>query len=238
VPVEGAASVVPALALRIHRVDGAVDYVFSAPDASPRQAGGIRFEGRFGWVRVRGGKAVAQGFSAMRRFRGFGIDLTARDAWTGAASAIDVRTHSVTTTAPLPTDGSLNGHVILFANPRYTRNTTYRIERIEAAGKERRIVLAQSVMLGRGQVGKVPDEKSITTVIPHEYARTVTRSESGFFDGKRVCTEAGACATVTGTKHGQGILNLDRSSAFKPGDVFHYYDLQSGDTFEIPLSPR
>jgi hypothetical protein len=235
-PVDGPASAVPAAAVRVQRADGDADYVFSAPDAAPRRAAGAEFEGRFAWVRVRAGKAIASGFSAVRRFRGFGLDVRARDAWTGDASAIDVAAHAVSTSASLPTDGSLNGHVIVFSNPRYTRNTAYRIERVEAAGKARRIVLAQSVVLGRGQVGKAAGGKSITTVIPHEYARTVTRTESGFFNGKRICTEAGACATVTGTRHAQGILEVDRSAPFQPGDVFQYIDLQAGDRFEIPLS--
>lgn len=230
--VEGPDSAVPAVAVRIERKDGATDYVFSSGDAERRQAGGMTFAGRFAYVRTVGGKAVAVSLAGAKEFSGFGVRIAPpRDAWRGAVSKVEE--DSVTTSTPLATDGSLNGAFIVFGNARYSRTTAWRIERVTASGAMRRIHLGKPVTLGRGQVGKIVDAQTLTTVIPHGYARTVTGNDSGFFTGKRICTQAGACTTVRGFV--QGVLTVDDSSAFRPGDVFRYYDLQAGDTFEIPV---
>ena len=234
-PVEGPAGEVPQVAVRVERTDGTVDYLFSSGDDVPRRAAGATFAGRFIHVRLRDNKPVAAEVAGTREFHGYGLDIrTPRDAWRGTVAAVDYETNVLTTSAPLPAGSSLEGAVIYLSNPRYSRNSAYRIERVEEVGGRRRIRLAQTIVLGRGQVGKVVDARSLTTVIPHEYARTVQRGESGFFQGKRIATAAGASTLITGTHYSEGLLRVENTAGFRPGEVFRYYDVQAGDTFTVP----
>ena len=140
--------------------------------------------------------------------------------------------------ARLPTDGSLEGQVIVFDNPHYSRTTAYRIVRVEVAAGRTRIHLDGTLLLGKGMVGAVKDARTLTSLIPHEYARTViTRSGSGFFHGKRIRTAAGAASEIVNVRHGQPMsLTVQSTKGFHAGDVFHYDDVQPGDHFAIILT--
>ncbi len=156
---------------------------------------------------------------------------------TGWVTAVDTENNAVTTSAALPEDGSLNGAVIYFTNPGYSRNTAYRIDRIEKAGAETRIYLHATVGLGFGRVEAVPDARTLTSSVPHEYANSVRRANgSGFFNAKRIRSASGAVTRIVAVRYGVPMtLAVESSSAFKPGEVFYYDDIQPGDTFDIPL---
>jgi hypothetical protein len=116
---------------------------------------------------------------------------------------------------------------------RYSRTTAYRISRIERT----RVYLSGTTVLGKGQVDRISDAGALVTSIPHEYARSVKNKDSGFFQGKLIRAASGASAHVKSIGYGQPMtLFVDSASEFHPGETFHYYDLQPGDTFEIPLT--
>ena len=155
--------------------------------------------------------------------------------WSGTIDAVDTENNVVTTTAALPADGTLNESVIYFNNPKYTRNTAYRIAKVERSGAGSRIFFHASTGLGIGRVGTVPDGRTLTSIIPHEYANSVRGANgSGFLSGKRIRSASGASANVASIRYGNPMsLTVDSTAAFKPGDIFYYDDLQPGDSYEI-----
>jgi hypothetical protein len=155
--------------------------------------------------------------------------------WSGTIDAVDAETHTVTTSTKLPADGTLEGAVIYFSNPRYSRNTAYRVSSVENTEAGSRIQLQASFCLGIGRIASVIDDHTLTSDIPHEYANSVRGGNgSGFFQGKRIRSASGASTNVVSIRYGNPMaLTLDSAAGFKPGDLFYYDDLQPGDSFEI-----
>ncbi len=231
----GPASAVPALALRVGRGNG-TDVLYSSADTLSRQAGVLTFAGKFVHARAQGDALVSLSLVGAARFEGFGWRVQPQThGWTGTVSAVDYAGSVLTTKAPLPTDGSLDGKILVVSSPRYGRTTAYRIVRAEAAGDVSRIHLDGTLVLGKGQVGKVQDARTVTSVIPHEYAHSVRRrGDSGFFTGKRVQSVGRARTNVNGVAYGAPMtLTVESTQGLNAGDVFHYYDVQEGDRFEI-----
>jgi hypothetical protein len=237
--VQGTPGDIPAVALKITRRDGATDLVYSSADTAVRRAGDFTFAGRFVYAQLKDGKLLALSLVGAKQFEGLGWRVQPeRGSWEGPISAVDYESSVITTPAPLPTDGSLSGQIILFANPRYSRNTAYRIVRVEAARGQTRIYLDGTLLLGKGMVGAVKDAQTLTSLIPHEYARTVnSRTGSGFFRGKRIRTDTGATAEIVSVRSGQPmLLTVQSTKGFHAGEVFHYDDVQPGDQFTIILT--
>ena len=228
------------VAVKVVGLDGVIDYVFSAADDTPRRtAEGIIFAGRFAHVRTKEGQIEAVTTAGVKELTapGWGLmkDLKKIPGWSGTIDAVDTENDVVTTAAALPTDGTLDEAVIYFTNPKYTRNTAYRVVKVERRGAGSRIYLHASPGLGIGRVESIIDECTLTSVIPHEYANSVRGGNgSGFMNGKRIRTASGAGANVVSIRYGNPmILSLDSTAGFQPGEVFYYDDLQPGDSFEI-----
>jgi hypothetical protein len=188
---------------------------------------------------LKDGKLLALALVGAKQFQGLGWRVQpGRDSWDGPVAAVDYGTSVITTPALLPADGSLAGQIILFSNPHYSRTTAYRIARVEAAGGQARIHLEGTLLLGKGVVDAVKDTRTLTSLVPHEYARTVlSKSGSGFFQGKCIRTAAGATAQIVSVRYGQPMsLTVQSTEGFHPGDVFHYDDVQPGDQFTIILT--
>jgi hypothetical protein len=237
--VAGPAGDIPAVALRIVRHDGATDLVYSSADTAARRAGDFTFAGRFIHAQLKEGKLLALSLIGARQFQGLGWRVQPkRDNWDGPVAAADYESNVITTPVPLLTDGSLNGQIILFDNPRYSRTTAYRIVRVETAAGQTRVHLDGTLLLGKGVVDTVKDARTLTSLIPHEYARTVNgKTGSGFFQGKRIRTDTGATAQIVTVRYGQPMsLTLQSTEGFHAGEVFHYDDVQPGDHFTIILT--
>ena len=117
----------------------------------------------------------------------------------------------MTTAASLPADGRLDGAVIYFSNPGYTRNTAYRIDKVEKAETGIPDFLQATAGLGFGRVEALPDARTLTSSVPHEYANSVRRASrwgspggygSGFFNGKRIRSESGAVTKIVSVRYG------------------------------------
>ena len=164
-----------------------------------------------------------------------GCDEPSVSEWSGTIDSVDTEKNVVATTVALPAAGTLNGSVIYFTNPKYTRNTAYRIVKVERRGAGSRIFLHASSGLGIGRVGAIIDGRTLTSIIPHEYANSVRGGNgSGFLNGKRIRSAAGASTNVVSIRYGNPmVLAVDSTAGFKPGDLFSYDDLQPGDSFEI-----
>jgi hypothetical protein len=230
---------IPPVTLKITRRDGATDLVYSSADTAVRRAGDFTFAGRFIHAQLKDGKLLALSLVGAKQFEGLGWRVQPeRGSWEGPVSAVDYESNIITTTAALPTDSSLTGQIILFTNPHYSRTTAYRIVSVEAAGGQTRIHLDGTLLLGKGMVGVVKDAQTLTSLIPHEYARTVnSRTGSGFFHGKRIRTATGVTAEIVSVRPGQPMsLTVQSTKGFHAGDVFHYDDVQPGDQFTIILT--
>jgi len=239
IPLEPAEPRIAPVGAKITRQDGVVDYVFSAGDDTLRQTpDGIRVAGRFVHARLKDGRLEGVTLSGVREFTGFGRSFRPEAAARrGKIGSVDVERNIVTTATPLPADGSLDGAVITFTNPGYTRNTAYRIVKIEKAGAGSRIFLHASTGLGFGRVESVPDGRTLTSSVPHEYANSVRKGKgSGFLNGKRIRTGAGAATRLVSVRYGVPMtLSVENAAGFRPGEEFFYDDIQPGDEFEILL---
>jgi hypothetical protein len=235
----GPAGDIPPVALKVTRQDGAIDILYSSADTVVRHAGDLTFAGHFIHAQLKAGKLLALSLVGAKQFQGLGWRVQPEhDSWEGPVTALDYASSSITTLARLPADGSLSGQLIVFDNPHYSRTTAYRIKRVEATGGQTRIHLDGTLLLGKGMVGVVKDAQTLTSLIPHEYARTVNgRAGSGFFRGKRIRTDTGATAEIVNVRPGQPMsLTVRSTEGFYAGDVFHYDDVQPGDHFTILLT--
>ena len=232
------------VALRIVRADGSRHLIYSSGDARARTASGERLAGRFVHARrdadgtllslemVGGGTYAAEGWSV----------AMARDAWRGTISAVEDGEKGVLLLRAddgreLPATAALTGRVVTFSNPAYSRNTAYRIARVEKAGGgggAARLFLDAPLDLGRAVVNDVPDARTLTTHVPHEYTRPNKRSaDTGFLQGKRLRTAAASTRLVS-VKQGVPVaLTVEDSEGFRPGDVVRYWDVGEGDRFEV-----
>jgi hypothetical protein len=187
--------------VKITHRDGTEDRIRSTP-------------GHFAFERVRQGKTLARTVLGEKSVRG---------AVTAAEGKV--------ITAGQALSAGLQGAVILFSNPLYSRNTAYRI----AAVKGNRIELEEDTVLGFGKVESLPDGESIASMVPHEYFNSVRGVGRGtFFQGKRIRSGSGASTRIRTVDYGRPmVLKVEGSAGFRPGERFQYQDVQAGDQFEI-----
>lgn len=232
--VEGADAKIAPVAVKVNRAGGAVDYVFSAGDAEPRKAAGITVAANFAHARARGGTLESLTLIGGREFHGLGWRVTPAAArWAGNVAAVDPGHMWFTTSAPLGAE--LTGAVIVFGNSRYTRNSPYRIARIESAGGGSRVYVEGGFKLGIGNVERISGPNTFESMIPHEYVFSDRGSgERGFFAGKRIRTLGGGEAVIRAVRAGPTLtFTVDDTANLRAGDRFEYIDVQAGDTFEI-----
>ncbi len=202
-------------------------------------AGGLTWQGGAVYAAVRGGEPVALALCAGRQLEVAGARVEAQTPLHGAkVTRVDYERNTVDVQPALPAAG-LEGEAVLFANAKYSRNTAYRIERIEAIAGGSRIHLGtQSMVLGQGRIADRVDAHLLTTEVPHDYARSVVGSTNdGFFNGKRMVAETGAVTHLKEVIFGTPMrLAVENASAFRTGDVVRYYDVQEGDSLTIPTA--
>lgn len=230
----GPASDVPAEALAVRLADGSTDIFYSSADDEIRTAGGLAFAGRFIHARVAKDRLLLVHMAGAREFRGFGRHIRVpRSGWEGVVRETDGRNQSLKTDSPLSPEG-LEGQVITFDHPRYSRSSSYRIARVEKEDGSRRVLLNETFLLGKGEVSGIKDGRTLVSRIPHEYARAVKRSDSGFFRGKLIQGASGGRTRILGSVPGRLLtLEVEDSSIFKKGEIFSYQDIQPGDQFRI-----
>jgi len=150
--------------------------------------------------------------------------------------ATDAERAAFDTDLRLPTDGRLNGQVILFENPGYSRNTAYRIAQVEARPGGSRVVLeSPSFVLGTGILEDDPaNEHEFTSLLAHEYARSDSVAGTQFLSGKLIRGE-GFATRIVRTRFGQLMgCEVESTRGMAAGDEFAVLDVQPGDTFRIP----
>jgi hypothetical protein len=232
--------------VKVTRADGSVDYLFSgdlrggrrvfATDRGKAEVGGalayVRFAPDGSVIR-----AVLHGADFLR-IGDFEASAPAR-AYEGAVTAVDDAAPTVRLAALLPTDGSLDGQTVYFANDAYSRATAYRIDRVERVGNGSVLRFADtSFLLGQGQVLSIAGSDSLLSIVQHEYAHAYcSGNNSHFFDGKLVSNGRGAAARLTAVEFGTPMmLRMASTKGFEPGDALVYHDIARGDRFVIPTT--
>jgi len=220
-------------ALEVRRTNGKVDVLLRGPCEADCAYGRVTFDGDFAYLagdgeRVRCAEVV--GCAGLRL--GERVLDEGPAAFEAAVTAVDLERRAIEVDRDLP-DG-LAALVAVFSNPAYSRTTAYHVR--EAAG--RRLVLhASTLSLGKGQVQAITDTNTLTSAIPHEYAKSVRRRPSSlFFDGKRIVGERGGVTRVVATKSGPLLeLTVEDATVFEAGETFTYHDLAEGDTVRVAL---
>ena len=133
----GPASDVPAEALAVRLADGSTDIFYSSADDEIRTAGGLAFAGRFIHARVAKDRLLLVHMAGAREFRGFGRHIRVpRSGWEGVVRETDGRNQSLKTDSPLSPEG-LEGQVITFDHPRYSRSSSNRSRAFGEGGRIR-----------------------------------------------------------------------------------------------------
>lgn len=218
-------------ALEIRRTGDRLDVIVAGPCEVDAAFGRIAFQGEFALLAgdVQNVHDVYTVGCTTLRLDDHLLDEGSA-GFTATITAVDPDACAVT--LDRDADPALSGQVAVFSNPVYSRTTAYHVRSAEG----NRITLdASSLNLGVGRVQAVPDAKTITSDIPHEYARSVKRRSTRFFDGKRILGETGATARIVSTQPGSPLtLTVDDAGAFQPGERFTYQDITPGDTVRFP----
>jgi hypothetical protein len=225
--------------LKIVAIDGGVDRLYSAPDSAEHQADGRTFAGRLILERQRAGELESLVLIGGRGFSNGGWTVQPEtDGWRGSVDAMALQTDSFTTRVELPIDGRLIGAMITFSNPAYSRNTAFRIRRIERDGEQIRVTVEGGFILGVGSVTEIPDRHTIRTAVTSEYVVSDTGTGlNSYFRGKRIINADGAHNVIRGARLAAANqpmeLSVDSTKGFAPGQRFEYTEVQPGDAFEI-----
>lgn len=132
-----------------------------------------------------------------------------------------------------PADGRYDQSPVYISNPAYSRNSAYVLCSLE---KNVARLEQADTLLGSGVVQEIPDEHTLISRIPHEYACGLKRgASSGFFKGKLLASNDGRAGTrIRKAVLGDALrLEVDSTKGFQAGQAFRYHDVQPGDTIGV-----
>ncbi len=230
------------VAVRVGHRSGQVDYLLYRRDgAEPLSVSGehgeVASDGRFVRASLRGNRVVGLNVIGGSVSVGETRLALAQSEWRGAIARVDYETNRLYTEVALPDDGRLDGEPVYLSNPRYSRNTVYRIAGVRREGSGSVIDLGRSsLVLGFADLDDDPlNDTVLTTLNPHEYSRALGRPDSGFFHGKLLATkDLSVQTTIRATTFGQPFrIEVDSTTGLRQGMRVYYYDVRAGDEFRI-----
>lgn len=193
----------------------------------------IAFEGSIARVRMRGSELVSAWVldGRLLKIGDWSVELgsprrSARVIANAAGSA------EIQIDADWPGDGKYAHQPVYFESERYSRNTAYTLAEVQ--GRSLRVEQVDT-LLGQGVVDKIVDANTLTTRIPHEYARGVrSKSPTGFFTGKLLRSTDGASTRIRSIEFADPmVVKVDSTAGFQPGEKFLYQDVQPADTVTV-----
>ncbi len=230
-------------AVRIAARGGRVDYVFEAVRPAPARAYAfgserVRFAGRFGVARLVNGRArllalygdgeIAAGGRTLRVVRG---------ERRGRVAAVDMARCAALTDTALPADGSLDGCIVQFSNPAYSRRSAFVVRRVARVGAGSRIELkAASLVMARGLVGRAASAANVIgNITPLDRERMVFRGRRTlYFQGRRILGPGGEdWGRVVDVNLLNWHVTSSRAVHAKVGERFQIAEIAPGDTFRI-----
>lgn len=222
------------LILQINRTDRIQDFWFITDDpktvvsADLESNRKISFKGKFGFCRLKDNELISASLVHGTRLQigEWAISMNKAEK-KGVIAKTDAR--QFTLKDILLTDDRYSGCPLYISNPGYSRNTVYTIDRIEG---DNVFIDQVDAMLGKGIINEIIDENTLTTLIPHEYARTALGKPSGFFKGKLLSVKnSDVRATIQDFIPDSPYFTIKVSSTknMKPGDEIWYHDVKPGD---------
>ena len=168
-----------------------------------------------------------------KAFRFGKIEMEGPGGWGGRVDAVDIedRRIVVTSSVPLPVDGSLIGRTIVLSHPDYICNSSYEVAGVEVAGEDRyRISLDKmDFLLSEGRIEAVEGATLLTDtpMLKLEVVRDL-------FDGKTISNTRGQTGPrlKTAEKGRLVLADEDAAQAFD-GKPFYVYDVAPGDSWRI-----
>ena len=233
------------VAVRVIGRHGSEDRLLSALDAVARDYGdGFAAAAQLARVRSDADGLVEANLLAGTELRTPWLTLSLPQAsWRATVVRVDEAARQVVLDvdgAPIPQGAVLRGAAVYFSNPAYSRNSAYHVESVTEVGDQVRLrVREASFLLGKAVIYGTPlDAHTLTSIIPHDYARTMARggqSEAGdFFAGKLLTGPNGAATTIREVVYGQPqTIRVDSASGFADGAECWYHDVQPGDEVVI-----
>ena len=217
-------------ALEVRRRSGEIDLFLSQDGVYETAYGVLEFDGDFAYVSGTGAqsfRAETVGCNALR-LDGRSVDLGI-DEFVATVVSVDPEAGRVILDSEPPE--AVEGLVAVFSNPAYSRTTAYHVR--ESDGP-RLALEASSLVLGVGRVAAVTGPKTMLSDIPHEYAKSVRRISSRFFDGKVLKGEGGGTTRTVAATPGSPIeLSVEDASVFRTGERFQYLDIAPADRVRI-----
>lgn len=200
----------------------------------------VKLQGRFAFIRTNqdgmhealllGGTLVSAG----------GITINAdRSGYWGRIDSVDYSKCRIETTRELPTDGSLIGQIVYISRREYSHKSAYRIRSVVREGGRFVIQLdADTLILGKGftSTDAEPGMHEVHNVIPLEKSTSCMSLDTGYFRGKLIQGENGGHSRIINVlaAGGKRTILVPDAYVFKKGESLTIYDIQDGDTFEIP----
>ncbi len=229
--------------IRISLEGGRTDYLLSTIDGSGTHQFGddpISLRGRLAFVSLQDSMPRKMLMTASRSVSAADWELTAECAshW-GRVEAVDLEKCTITTARELPTDGSLVGQKVYIDRRDYGHKSCFGIRSVEnVAGRYVIHLDTDTLELGRGLVS--PDEEpglhELKNIVPLERSTSCQYTNTGFFRGRSVVGDDGATAQIIDVvaAGGKKTILVPDPSQFGKGHDLVIYEIQAGDTFEIP----
>jgi len=222
---------------------GRTDCILSAIDGSKvHKFGEIALSGRFAFVSLHDGGLRKALLTGSRSVVAKDWEVAAeRASYWGRVDAVDLAKCTITTTRELPTDGSLVGRKVYVDRRDYSRKSCFGIRSVERVGAEYVIHLdTDTLELGRGYVSteEQPGLHELKNIVPLEKSTSCQRTNTGFFKGKPLVAGDGTTAPIMDViaAHGKKTILVPDPLQFGKGQDLVIYEIQAGDTFEIPTT--
>jgi hypothetical protein len=164
--------------------------------------------------------------------------VTAKQAvFSGKIVRVDYHECALYVDGELPTGDALAGEFLSIGRDTYSHRSSYRIAGVSTRSHMTRIQLAPTtLLLARGHLGEKSRGNVLDNIVPQEYAKSVKRTPSGYFRGKKIASADGSAKTTIReiTDPDTRLIEVMDASAFKAGSDILIFDVQDGDDFVIP----
>ena len=229
--------------IRVKLAGGQVDYTLSATQGEHvfgSEGGNLRLQGRFAFARLgqKGPQRVllvgSSGLSAP------GITIRAdHPGYSGKVQSVDYQKCKIVVGRDMPTDGTLVGAGIYIGRRDYSHNSFYRIRSVAKENGRTVIQLDTGTLtLGRGYVSRdaEPGMHEIRNLVPLEMSTGCEGRDTGYFRGKLMEADDGTRTSIINVvaAGGKKTILVPSASDFRKGARLTIYDIQAGDSFEIP----
>ena len=221
------------------------DLIMSALDDHKRYSFSLgdentELEGRFAAVRFNG-NSLTDLLMTGASYLSVGKDFVKaeRSMYLGRVESVDYSGCRLVVNEDLPTDESLIGTGIYVSRRGYSHKSYYKIASVSKENGRCVVQLdCSTIVLGKGYVQQSAQlgSREIDNIVPLEKSTSCRYTDTGYFNGKLMVSDSGKSARITNVvaAGGKRKIVVPDASIFGKGENLTIYDIQAGDTFEIP----